>query len=217
MRHPNDSVLPGLGVAAGYALPVLCLAYAVVLAIGLYTLPSPDRPIQQPWFSWLEILILGIAPAMVMLMVALHAWAPVERKSVALLGIAFMSMCSTVTCSVHFAILALSHQPIIAAAAWTTLVFSFKWPSLAYSLDILAWDFFFPLAAICAALAVSGSGLATAVRVLLFSSATLALAGLVGVPLEDMNIRNIGIIGYVVLFPIAALLLVILFGRGAGN
>jgi hypothetical protein len=217
MRHPNDLVLPRLGVAAGYALPVLCLVYAVVLAIGLYTLPSPDQPIQQPWFSWLEILILGIAPAMVMLMVALHAWAPLERKSVALLGIAFMSMCSAVTCSVHFAILALSHQPIIADAAWTTVVFSFKWPSLAYALDILAWDFFFPLAAICAALAVSGSALATAVRVLLFSSATLALAGLVGVPLEDMNIRNIGIVGYVVLFPIAALLLAILFGRGAGN
>jgi hypothetical protein len=212
LQYRNPAPLR-LGVAAGYALAILCLAYAVVLGIGLYTLPSPDRPIQRPWLTGMEVLILAIVPVMVAFMVALHAWAPDECKPIALLGIAFMSMCAVVTCSVHFAILTLSRQPSVASAAWAIPVFSFKWPSVAYALDILAWDVFFPLAALCAASAVPGPGLATAARVLLWASAALAFAGLAGVPLADMKIRDIGIVGYVVLFPMAAVLMAILFGR----
>jgi hypothetical protein len=206
-----------LGVIAGYAVAVQSLAYVVVLVIGLKTLPSPDQPIQEPWFTAMEVLILAIAPSSVALMIALHAWTAEKRKSIALLGIAFMSMCAVVTCGVHFVVLTLSREPMISAAVWATPVFSFKWPSVVYALDILAWDFFFPLAALCAAPAVLGAGLAATVRVLMATSAILALIGLVGVPLANMNVRNIGIIGYAVIFPIAAVLMAILFGRRAGK
>ena len=53
------------GALAGLAVAVLSLAYVVVLALGLLTLPAPDQPIQNPWFTLLELLILAIAPAMV--------------------------------------------------------------------------------------------------------------------------------------------------------
>ena len=208
---------PKLGVAAGYALAALCLVYAAVLAIGLYTLSSPDQQIQQPWFACMEILILAIAPLAVALMVALYAWAPDERRSIALLGIAFMSMCAVVTCSVHFVILTLSRHPIIAAFPWAPTVFSFQWPSLAYALDILAWDVFFPFAALCAALTVPGPGLAYGARSLFFASAAFSLLGLAGVPLGNMNVRNMGIVGYVVLFPVAAVLMAVLFQRDAAK
>jgi hypothetical protein len=49
--------------------------------------------------------------------------------------------------------------------------------------------------------------------VLLFTSGILSLAGLSGVVMGDMQLRNIGIVGYVGLFPAAALLLSILFFR----
>ena len=52
---------------------------------------------------------------------------------------------------------------------------------------------------------------------LLYASAALALLGLVGVPLFDMQIRNIGILGYVVLFPIAAGVMAVLFHRERGE
>ena len=42
------------------------------------------------------------------------------------------------------------------------------------------------------------------VRGLLFASAALAFLGLAGVPLGDMRARNLGIVGYAVVFPIAA-------------
>jgi hypothetical protein len=165
----------------------------------------------------MELLILAIAPLTVAFMVALHAWAPDERSSIALLGIAFMSMCCVVTCSVHFVILTLSRNATFAALPWAPVVFAFRWPSLAYALDILAWDVFFPLAALCAALTVLGPEIAHGVRSLFFASAAFSLAGLAGVPLGNMNVRNIGIVGYVVLFPVAAVLMAVHFRRDAAK
>jgi hypothetical protein len=206
-----------IGVLAGNAVTLLCIAYAAVLGIGLLTLPSSDSPIQDPWFTCMELLILVLAPTMVAFTVGLHVWSPVQRKSYAQLGVVFMSMCALVTCCVHFAVLTISRQPAFEIGSWQTLVFAFRWPSVAYTLDILAWDVFFPLAALCAALAIQGSGLAGLARRLLYASAALALIGLAGVPLGNMNVRNIGIVGYVVLFPIASFLLAAVFRRDASH
>lgn len=191
---------------SGFLLPLLALAYALVLVAGLATLPTPAHPIQDPWFTLMELLILAIAPAMVVFAVALHDCVAAENKPAALLSVVFISLCAAMTCSVHFSILALSREPEIAAADWAPLVFSFTWPSLAYALDILAWDFFFPLGALFAALSLSGESGHGAARSLMLAAALLAFLGLAGVPLENMNIRNIGIIGYVVLFPLATAL-----------
>lgn len=201
------------GVAAAVSVAVLCFLYGAVLLMGLLTLPSSRHQIQQPWFTLMEVLILAIAPAMVALTIALHAWAPQQRKPLALASVVFMSLCAGVTCVVHFAVVTLSRQPAFAGEAWARRVFSFQWPSVAYSLDILAWDFFFPLAALSAAATVPGTGLAGAVRRLLYASAFLSFLGLAGVPLADMQVRNAGIIGYVVLFPAAAALLAILWWK----
>jgi hypothetical protein len=152
-------------VAAAGAVAFLCLCYAIVLALGLLTLPSPAHQIQEPWFTLMELLIILIAPAMVVFMLALHAWAS-------------------------------------------------GWPSVAYALDILAWDLFFPIAALFAALSIPGAGLPSVVRRLMYLSAALALAGLAGVPLANMRVRNIGIVGYAVLLPIAAALMMLVFRRG---
>ena len=221
MRQTNTPAPLRMGAIAGIAVAVLCVAYAAVLSIGLITLPSPDLPIQNPWFTSMEVLVLAIAPAMVAFIAALHFWVPRDRRPMALLSVLFISMCAVVTCCIHFVVLTLSRQPAFATADWSMLVFSFHWPSVVYALDILAWDFFFPLAALCAAAAVQGQGLVAHARNLLLASAVLAFAGLAGVPVGNMNIRNIGIIGYVLAFPVAAVLLAIVFiradNRGAGE
>jgi len=72
---------------------------------------------------------------------------------------------------------------------------------------------FFALFVLSAAPVFSGNRLATSIRVLLITSGALALAGLSGVIAGDMQLRNIGIVGYAGVFPVAALLLAILFYR----
>jgi hypothetical protein len=213
LGHDQTFMSP-MGFVAGYLIAILSAVYAAVLTVGLLTLPTPEHPIQNPWFTIMELLILMLAPGMVVFSTALHAWVTPARKPFALLGIVFMGMCAVVTCSVHFAVLTLSRQPAFVVTDWTLLVFSFTWPSVVYALDILAWDVFFPFSAFSIALALQGIAQAKAIQMLFIVSAVLAFAGLAGIPLENMNIRNIGIIGYVVLFPCGTALLAHRIKRG---
>lgn len=213
MPHADATPPADLVRVSGIALALLCAAYAAVLAAGLLTLPAADQPIRDPWFTAMELLILAIAPVLVVFSVGLHASAEPGRRAVALLGVIFMALCAGVTGCVHFAVLTLGRQDAFAAAGWSVLAFSFTWPSLAYALDILAWDGFFALGALCAAAAVPPGGRAGQARRLFLAGAVLAFIGLAGIPLNSMPVRNIGIVGYALLFPLGAALLASDAGR----
>jgi hypothetical protein len=164
-------------------------------------------------FSILEVLIIVMMPVMVALMVAVHAWAPPRAKTLSLIAVVFMGLVAGVTCSVHFVILTLSRQAAFTEQSWLPLFLSFEWPSVVYALDILAWDVFFALSVLFAAPAFGGSRLAVSIRVLMVASGVLALAGLSGVVAGDMQLRNIGIVGYLGVFLVVAGLLAVLFYR----
>jgi hypothetical protein len=202
-----------LGIFSAAATLILLVAYAVTLAMGLASLESPQQPIGDPMFTILEVLIISMMPAMVALMVVVHAWAPMHAKTLSLTSLVFMGMLAGLTCSVHFVTLTLSRQPEFTAQPWLPLVLSFNWPSVVYALDILGWDVFFPLSMLFAAPVFWGTRLAAWIRVLMTASGVLALAGLSGVVVGDMQLRNIGIVGYVGVFLVVTALLAVLFYR----
>ena len=202
-----------LGIFSGAVTVILLVAYTVTLTVGLASLNSPDQPIGDPMFTILEVLIILMMPAMVALMVAVHAWAPTRVKTLTLTAVVFMGLLASVTCVVHFCVLTLSRQPEFAGQQWLPLVLSFKWPSVVYALDILAWDVFFPLSMLFAAPVFGGGRLAARIRALMIASGVLSLAGLSGVVTGNMQWRNIGIVGYVGVFLFVAALLAILFYR----
>jgi hypothetical protein len=202
-----------LGTSSAAATAVLLVAYAVTLAVGLASLESPQQPIGDPMFTILEVLIIIMMPAMVALMVAVHAWAPAHAKTLSLTSVVFMGLLAGLTCSVHFVILALSRQPEFTEQSWLPLFLSFNWPSVVYALDILGWDIFFPLSMLFAAPVFGGSRLTAWIRVLMIASGVLALAGLSGVVVGDMQLRNIGIVGYLGVFLVVVALLAVLFYR----
>jgi len=197
-----------LGLASAAGVVVLGVAYLACLIAGLAALASPQDPIADPWFTALELLILVMMPFMVTLMVAIHAWSTREDKVWSRAAVLFMALVAVITSTVHFAILTLSREDAFRDMGW---LFSFSWPSVAYALDILAWDLFFPLSVLFAAPVFRGGRLENWIRILLRISGVLALAGLTGVFMNDMQIRNIGIVGYAVVFPVAAALVGILF------
>jgi len=202
-----------LGIFSAAATVILLVAYALTLAVGLLSLESPQQPIGEPMFTLLEVLIISMMPAMVALMVVVHAWAPMHLKTLSLTSVVFMGLLAGVTCIVHFVMLTLSRQPEFAGQSWLPLVMSFNWPSVVYALDILGWDVFFALSMLFAAPVFWGSRLAACIRVLMIASGVLALAGLSGVVVGDMQVRNIGIVGYVGVFLVVAALLAVLFYR----
>jgi hypothetical protein len=202
-----------LGIFSAAATVILLVAYAVTLGVGLASLESPQQPIGDPMFTILEVLIIVMMPVMVALMVAVHAWAPMQAKTLTLTSLVFMGLLAGVTSVVHFCVLTLSRQPEFTEQPWLPLVLSFNWPSVVYALDILGWDVFFPLSMLFAALVFQGSRLAAWIRVLMTASGVLSLAGLSGAVAGDMQLRNIGIVGYVGVFLVVAALLAVLFYR----
>src|SRR5215211_4308115 len=73
-----------LGIFSAAATVILLVAYAVTLTVGLASLESPQQPMGDPIFTILEVLIIVLMPAMVALIVAVHAWAPMQAKTLTL-------------------------------------------------------------------------------------------------------------------------------------
>jgi hypothetical protein len=203
-----------LGMISAALVVGLEAGYAVTLAIGLASLPSPADPIGDPMFTVLELLILAIGPAIVTLLAAVHASAPPAQQAVTRMAVIFGALMAGITCSLHAVILAARRMPGHGGSSLDDLL-AFRWPSPAYALDILAWDVFFALAVLFAAPAFPGGGLAGWIRRLLVTSGLLAFAGLSGVMTGNMQWRNIGIVGYVPVFSAAAVLLWAYFRRVA--
>jgi hypothetical protein len=196
-----------VGRTASWAVSLLLVIYVVTTALGFLSLRSPLDSIGDPYVSIMELLIIVVAPLMVVSMTAVHAYAPSERKPYSLVALILMVLMTGVTSSVHFVILSVGRQIEAAGPTWAPLVLSFRWPSVLYTLDILAWDWFFALSMLCAAPVFRAGRLELLLRVALLISGVLSLAGLLGVMLGDMQVRNVGIIGYsVVAIPVFLLL-----------
>ncbi|MEE4318038.1 MAG: hypothetical protein V2I74_13750 [Erythrobacter sp.] len=193
---------------AGIAVIALHLAYAAVTIAGFLALPQRDAPIADPWFAAMEWLIILIGPC-VLLFFAAFARVAAGRT---------WSLCALVLAAVTFALSAALHAVILAVGRDDALVaavgaLSFVWPSAAYAIDILAWDWFFGLALLCAGMALPASPRTLSARRVFLLAGALALAGLAGPATGAMELRNVGILGYAVLFPVAVALVLRDFGR----
>lgn len=213
---PHENFTPtqrAIGRAASWSAAMLGCIYLVTLVLGLLALKSPNDPIADPFFSILELLIVLMAPLMVLAMAAVHAYSSPELKAYSQAALIFMILMAGITSCVHFAILAASRPIAAAGLAGAPLLFSFRWPSVAYVLDILAWDWFFALSMLLAAPVFVKDRLEKTARFLMIASGVLSLAGLIGVPLADMQVRMIGVVGYAVVAPVVFLLLGMVFNR----
>lgn len=195
-----------VGNTSTHTVFVLGVAYAVVIALGLLSLPTPLDPIGDPYFTLMEMLTLLIAPAMAISMVSIHFMAAEEDRVYSFAGAVFMFIMAAITSCVHFVILVFSHQVSKQQLTELAPFLSFRWPSVFYALDVLAWDWFYPLAFIFAAQAFRNGRLERRIRVLMIVSAVLSLGGLMGVVLANMQVRNIGIVGYAVVGPVCFLM-----------
>ncbi|MCF8267271.1 MAG: hypothetical protein K9I69_04245 [Ignavibacteriales bacterium] len=201
-----------IGSISSGAVSLLLLAYTIVTILGFLSLESPLHPIGEPFFTIMELIILLVVPFMVVIMAAVYISA-IENKTFGLIALIFMIIMATITSCNHFVILTMSPEINTGQFPQNSLLFSFKWPSVVYALDILAWDWFFALSMIFAAPVFKGNRLNNSIRLFMFLSGILSLGGLSGVPLGDMQIRNIGIIGYTVTAIITFFLLGIFFRR----
>jgi len=202
-----------LGRIVSWTVSSIITIYLVTLILGFISLKSPDEPIGNPYFYILEILIIMLAPMMVFSLVIVHKSTPEKLKIYSLTALIFISIMACITCCLHFIVLTLSQKEAFLSHDWSSLVFSFSWPSLAYVIDILAWDFFFALSMLFLSATFRKNGLEKVIRILLIMSGFLSFIGLLGVPMNNMQVRNIGIVGYTLFAIVIFFLFGIIFSR----
>jgi hypothetical protein len=192
-----------LGVWSASFMCVIGAAYAVTLAVGIAS-AGMARPIVDPILAVMEILTLLSGPALVILMAAVHAYAPPRVKVPAVVAFAFTVVMAGLTSSVHFVELTAVRQSGSA---------SLTWPSTAYAIELLAWDMFLGLALLFAAPVFTDGKLARAVRFGLCTAGTLCLVGILGPATGEMRLQFIAVVGYAGVLPGVCPLLAILFHR----
>lgn len=211
MNNKLSSTNRSFGIISSFSVFALILIYVILLVSGLASLNSPDEAISDPYFSLLEILILLMMPMMIISFTIIKNYATPDKTIFGMTALIFIIITTIITSSVHFSILTVSRSINAKGFPWTAEFFSFKWPSFMYALDILAWDWFFPLSMFFAAPIFNNNSLEKWIRSLMILSGVLSLAGLIGIPLGDMQIRMIGVIGYVGVGAFVFLLLGFLF------
>lgn len=195
------------------------LTFVVVGLIGVAARPPSTEALRQvdPYLAILEILMILFAVVLVVTMAAIHAYATSDRKTFSLIAFAVIICFAALTCGVHFASLTLGRQsdpkalPVLSHQLSTG-----DWPTLAMSLDLLAWDFFLGMALLFAAKVFEGQG-TQRVRISMTVAGALCLAGTLGPLSGHMHIQYLGIAGYAFVLPVSCALLAVLFRRGVSR
>ena len=196
-----------LGRWACYLSFVFSLAYVPTMLAGFLANGGFADPVGDPYLAVMELLILLTAIPLIVLFGAVHSYAPPSRKTLSLSAFAFVTLAVGTTVCVHLVLLTVGRQTDQTSLPGYDQLLSWTWPSVVFALDIAAWDFFFGVALILGALVFSGPGLPRLVRRGLLLSGALCLLGIVGAPLGNMGLRDIGVAGYAVVFPVVALVL----------
>jgi hypothetical protein len=193
-----------LGRWSGVAVFLVGLAYLVALAVG-FAVHGLAEPIVDPILAIMEALTLLSAPLLVVLMAAVHDYASAERKIYGVIALAFTILCAGATSAVHFVELTARRQMGSSGIVW---------PSSAYAVELLAWNFFLGLALLFAAPVFDGRGPARRVRDGLLLSGVLCVAGIVGPLVGNMRLQLVGVFGYAAVLPVVCLMLARFFRDG---
>jgi hypothetical protein len=207
---PTDRLI---GIWVAWSVFGLGVIYVAVMALGFIAAGGLDAPLGDPAFAIMELLILVQAPLIVLLFGAFHRYAAPRCRSLSLAAFALVVVMAGITLSVHFVLLTVGRQVPSTLLPGFDRLFSFNWPSVAYALDILAWDYCFGLALLAAAPVFARGRAERVVSTGLMLAGVLCLVGLLGVVTANMQIRNVGIVGYGVVFPLVTLLIARLFER----
>jgi hypothetical protein len=184
----------------------ISVAYAAIMVAGFWSLGNLSDPLPDPYLAVAELLILLMAPVMVVLMASVHACAPVHLRMFSMIAFGWMLVAACLTMTVHVVELVVARRVDPGTVPGFARLFDFAWPSMLYAVDVVAWDLLLGLSLLFAAFVFTGRRY-RGIRWGLLASAGLCLVGLVGPATGVLAWRGIGIVGYVVVFPVTCVAL----------
>jgi hypothetical protein len=194
-----------VGRWACYVFVACSLAYVPAMGAGFVASGGFSAPIRDPYLAIMELLILPLAVSLVVVLAVVHAYALPSAKTLSLAGLVLGTLAAGITTCVHLVLLTVGREANATTLPGYDVLLSWDWPSVVYALDVAAWDLCLGSALILAAAAFPGPGLSALVRRGLQLSGALCLAGLLGAALGNMDVRDIGIVGYALVLPAVAL------------
>ena len=225
---PGPDGSPGTGTAAGLAgtkadrwigmwsarvLAAFGVAYAVTMVAGFAVMVNLSKPLEDPYLAIMEVLILVMAPILVLLAAVIHACAPEGTKTCSITALGWMLLLAGFTMTVHLVQLTVVRRIDPSAIHGFQYLFNWHWPSVLYGVDIVAWDIFFGLALLFAAPVFHAAG-HMAVRNGLLIAGAMCVLGIIGPAVNHIALREIGIIGYAIVWPIVCIPLSKAFRQG---
>jgi hypothetical protein len=191
-----------VGAWAAWVTVVLSALYVPTLVLGFIALGSFNDPLEDPFLGIAEVLIILMAPGLVALTAAIYLAAAPGRKIFGLVAFGCMLLAAGTTATVHFVELTVARR--LGDGGLTGPTFGWRWPSVLYGVDVVAWDLLFGISLLCAAAVFPGRAY-RGVRIGLLIAGALSVIGLVGPISDQFGLRTIGIFGYAVVFPIACI------------
>ena len=94
-----------IGIWSAASVPAIVVVYVIVGLIGVVVHPPSANLLSQvdPYLAILEVLLSPAALHLIVLMAAIYAYAPSDRKTLALAALAFTVAFAILTCGAHFA------------------------------------------------------------------------------------------------------------------
>lgn len=190
-----------IGMWSARLLCAFGVAYTVIMVAGFAVMGNLSKPLEDPYLAIMEVLILVMAPVLVLLAVVIHACAPDGTKTYSMTALGWMLLLAGFTMTVHLVQLTVVRRIDPGAIQGFQPPFNWHWPSVLYGVDVVAWDIFFGLALLFAAPVFHAAG-HVAVRNGLLIAGAMCVVGVIGPAVNHIALRQIGIIGYAIVWPI---------------
>ncbi|PKN88437.1 MAG: hypothetical protein CVU46_00700 [Chloroflexi bacterium HGW-Chloroflexi-8] len=190
----------GVKLAMYFSTALIALGglYIILIAWGLITADPATGMIQNDKKILMEITTILSSILLLLFFTSIHFFIEPRNIFFSFLSIIFMSFSTVLTCCVHFISISVADK-ILMANELLTPILSMGWPSVLLSIDILSWDFFFGLAILFLGIGLFENENQRKTAVLMLLSGIFSLFGLIALPLDNMNIRYIGVFGYTLL------------------
>jgi hypothetical protein len=196
-----------LGLWTAWASCILFIIYDIdVFSGGAF-----QGVFNEPYLTIAEVLSIIGAGILVVLTATIHECAAPRVKVFSLIAFGWTLLLAGFTSAVHFINLTLLKQLNPTQKMELIRIVGWEWPSIFYTIELVAWHLFFGMALLFLARVFQGSGSEKIVRVGLLITGFLCIIGLTGPLIGNLNWRMMGAFGYGFIFPIVCIFIARVF------
>jgi hypothetical protein len=188
-----------------YSLITLGIIYVLLITIGIMTQSKETGYIQDDIRILMEISTMISAILLLLFAISIDQLVEESKKLFSTFSVLMMLGLVILTLFCHFISITIGESLIENNEIFGYLV-SLTWPSVIFAVDILAWDILFGLSFIALGISIINSFPKKIIPITMIVAGILSLVGLIALPLNNMNLRYIGVFGYTVMPLITSIL-----------